>query len=62
MSQAPSFKYLAEHLTDLGVSKARFTNEKHAKIFARKQKQEGIDTKLYLLTPDGEKGPEVKFR
>lgn len=61
MSQV-NFKYLAEHQTDLGVSKARFTNEKHAKAFARKQKQEGIETKLYLITATGEKGPEVKFR
>lgn len=58
----PTFRYLAEHKTELGMSKARFTNEKHAKNFARRQKQEGIDVKVYLLTADGEKGPEVKFR
>lgn len=63
----PPYKFLVEYIArydDTGrILSAKFTNEVHAKNFARRQKQDGLKgIKLYLITSKGTRGKEIRFR
>ena len=65
--QLPPYKFVVEYearYDDTGrILYAKFTNEKHAKAFAKRQRTEGLKhVKLYQLTNRGTKGKEVRFR
>lgn len=60
----PTFKFVVEYeVEDSSLAQARFTNEKHAKTFYKRQKSEGLRSlKMFELDADGNKGKEIKFR
>jgi len=59
----PTFKFIVESRIRLRTYTARFTNEKHAKVFVKKQRRDGIfEVKMFHLTDEGEVGKEIKIK
>lgn len=57
------FKFLVEYDSENGTMSARFTNEKHAKNFARRQKKDGVaGVRLFEIDNNGNKVKELKSR
>jgi len=56
-----TFTHLVEVANPMGTLKSKFTNIKHAKSFARRQKEVGLKVKLFEIVKKN-KLVEVKFR